>query len=232
MLWIGQDSWYFFRINLMLLRLSGLIRNSLQQTQGEESAKKNASALADQARLFDGDDHLFQREILSCQVYGEYGCGASTVWVAHHTNATIVSVDSSAEWIAKVELETKPFREKLHIDRVDLGEIAAWGYPTTYRHRSRFHDYVVSPWRHGIKPDLVLIDGRFRVASFLHSLLTAEPGTRLIFDDYNNRPHYHLVEEFCPVKEREGRQALFLVPDQLERPAIVAEEERFLYVRD
>jgi len=216
----------------MLSRLSGLIRNSLPQTQQKQFAKKNTPDLADQARLFDGDDHMFQREILSCQVYGEYGCGASTVWVAHHTAAKIVSVDSSAEWIAKVELETKSHREKLHIDRVDLGEIAAWGYPTTYRYRSRFHDYVASPWRHGVKPDLVLIDGRFRVACFLHSLSTAEPGSRLIFDDYNNRPHYHLVEEFCPVKEREGRQALFLVPDQLERPAIVAEGERFLYVRD
>jgi len=219
-------------MDLMLSRLSGLIRNSLPQTQQKQFAKKNTPDLADQARLFDGDDHMFQREILSCQVYGEYGCGASTVWVAHHTAAKIVSVDSSAEWIAKVELETKSHREKLHIDRVDLGEIAAWGYPTTYRYRSRFHDYVASPWRHGVKPDLVLIDGRFRVACFLHSLLTAEPGSRLIFDDYNNRPHYHLVEEFCPVKEREGRQALFLVPDQLERPAIVAEGERFLYVRD
>jgi len=222
----------FLRINLMLSRLSGLIRNSLPQTQQKQSAKRNIPALADQARLFDGDDHLFRREILSCQVYGEYGCGASTVWVAHHTNAKIVSVDSSAEWIAKVELETESYREKLHIDRVDLGEIAAWGYPTTYRYRSRFHDYVASPWRHGVKPDLVLIDGRFRVACFLHSLLTAEPGTRLIFDDYNNRPHYHLVEEFCPVKEREGRQALFLVPDQLDRSAIVVEAEHFLYVRD
>jgi hypothetical protein len=216
----------------MLSKLSGFIRKSLQQTQEKQSAKENPSNLADQTRLFDGDDHMFQREIQSCQVYGEYGCGASTVWVAHHTKARIMAVDSSAEWIAKVALETEIFRERLRIEEVDLGKIAAWGYPTTYRHRSRFHDYVVSPWRHGVKPDLVLIDGRFRVASFLHSLLTAEPGTRLIFDDYNNRPHYHLVEEFCPVKEREGRQALFLVPDQLERPAIVAEEERFLYVRD
>jgi len=219
-------------MDLMLSRLSGLIRNSLPQTQQKQFAKKNTPDLADQARLFDGDDHMFQREILSCQVYGEYGCGASTVWVAHHTAAKIVSVDSSAEWIAKVELENESYREKLHIDRVDLGEIAAWGYPTTYRYRSRFHDYVASPWRHGVKPDLVLIDGRFRVACFLHSLLTAEPGTRLIFDDYNNRPHYHLVEEFCPVKEREGRQALFLVPDQLDRSAIVVEAEHFLYVRD
>jgi hypothetical protein len=188
--------------------------------------------LADQGYLLDGDSHIFQREIQSCQVYGEYGCGASTVWVAHHTNARIMAVNSSAEWIAKVALETEIFREKLCIEEVDLGEIAAWGYPTTYRHRTRFRDYAASPWRHEVKPDLVLIDGRFRVACFLHSLPNAEPGTRLIFDDYNNRPHYHLVEEFCPAEERVCRQALFLVPNQLDRAAIVAEEERFLYVRD
>jgi len=216
----------------MLSNLSRFIRKSLQQTQEKQSVKENSPSLADQARLFDGDNHMFQREIPSCQVYGEYGCGASTVWVAHRTNARIMAVDSSAEWIAKVALETEIFRERLRIEEVNLDEIAAWGYPTTYRHRSRFRDYVASPWRHGVKPDLVLIDGRFRVACFLHSLLNAEPGTRIIFDDYNNRPHYHLVEEFCTVEEREGRQALFLVPDQLDRSAIVAEEEHFLYVRD
>ena len=155
-----------------------------------------------------------------------YGLGCS------HTNAKIMAVDSSAEWIAKVALETEIFRERIRIEEVDLGKIAAWGYPTTYRHRSRFRDYAASPWRHKVKPDLVLIDGRFRVACFLHSLLNAEPGTRIIFDDYNNRPHYHLMEEFCRAEEREGRQALFLVPDQLDRSAIVAEEEHFLYVRD
>lgn len=208
----------------MLTRISRFIRNKL--------LLNHSPKMADQLSLFDGSDHIFKREIRSCQVYGEYGCGVSTVWVAHHTDARIISVDSSAEWIAKVALETKMFRERLYIEQVDLGEIAAWGYPTTYLHRTRFRDYIASPWLHRFKPDLVLIDGRFRVASFLHSLVNAEPGTRLIFDDYNDRPHYHVAEEFCPVKEREGRQALFIVPDQLERPSIVAEEERFHYVRE
>jgi hypothetical protein len=48
---------------------------------------------------------------------------------------------------------------------------------------------VHSPWRRGaVKPDLVLIDGRFRLACFLHPLLAAAPGTPILFDDYTNRP--------------------------------------------
>jgi len=92
---------------------------------------------------------------------------------------------------------------------------------------------VHSPWQHGsVKPDLVLIDGRFRVACFLHSLLAAEPGTPILFDDYSNRPHYHLVEESYPIEQTEGRQALFRVPAELDREVIGRELEGFLMVRD
>jgi len=92
---------------------------------------------------------------------------------------------------------------------------------------------VHSPWRHGaVKPDLVLIDGRFRLACFFHSLLAAAPGTPILFDDYTNRPHYQLVEEFCPISETEGRQALFRVPAELDREAIGKELEMLTMVRD
>jgi hypothetical protein len=44
--------------------------------------------------------------------------------------------------------------------------------------------------QHGnVKPDLVLINSRFRLACFMHSLLAADPGTPLLFDDYTNRHH-------------------------------------------
>jgi len=43
--------------------------------------------------------------------------------------------------------------------------------------RLYFRDSMNSPWTQGsVKPDLVLIDVRFRVACFLHSLLVAEAG--------------------------------------------------------
>ena len=81
------------------------------------------------------------------------------------------------------------------------------------------------------KPDLALIDGRFRVACFLHSMLAAEAGTPLLFDEYTNRPRYHLVEEFCPIEQSEGRQELFRVPAELDREGIGRELEGFLMVR-
>ena len=183
--------------------------------------------------LFEGDDRLFRQELAACRVYGEYGCGSSTIWVAHHSNARILAVDSSPAWIAKVRKATADQSERISIKAIDLGELGDWGYPTTYRHRHHFRNYVHSPWQHGaVKPDLVLIDGRFRVACFLHSLLAAAPGTSILFDDYTNRPHYHLVEEFCPIEQTEGRQALFRVPEELDREAIGRELEGFLMVRD
>ena len=45
---------------------------------------------------------------------------------------------------------------------------------------------------------------------FLTSLKYAKTGTKIIFDDYFNRPEYHLVEEFVKPSEACGRQALFI----------------------
>lgn len=183
-------------------------------------------------RLFDGDSRIFKRELRRCRVYGEYGCGGSTLWVARHSSAAVLAVDSSAEWVENVRRETQEFSARIRMEWVGLGCLSDWGYPATYRYRWRFREYVAWPWCHPIKPDLVLIDGRFRVACFLECLLNAKPGTRLIFDDYQPRPHYHLVEEFCPLVDRDGRQALFVVPERLALSDIAAEKERFLYVRD
>jgi hypothetical protein len=49
--------------------------------------------------LFVGDDRLFSQELGACRIYGEYGCGSSTIWVAHHSNDRILAMDSSPAWI-------------------------------------------------------------------------------------------------------------------------------------
>ena len=53
-------------------------------------------------KLFDGDDSLFKDLLKNSKNYGEYGCGLSTEWVLNNTNANILSVDSSKEWIDKI----------------------------------------------------------------------------------------------------------------------------------
>ena len=92
--------------------------------------------------------------------------------MAHHSNARILAVDSSPAWFATMREATADQAERITIEAIDLGALGDWGYPTTYRHR--FRDFVHVHWQHGpVKPDLVLIDGRFRVACFLHTLLAS-----------------------------------------------------------
>ena len=101
--------------------------------------------------------------------------------------------------------------ERLHLCWVDVGKLAAWGHPESFEKRHNFPEYANWMWDQGAKPDLILIDGRFRIFCFLTSLLRACPRTLILFDDYSDRSVYHVVEEFLPVTDRCGRQALFEV---------------------
>jgi hypothetical protein len=106
------------------------------------------------------------------------------------------------------------------------------GRSLTYKRRDNFVQYVKSPWVRSATPDVVLIDGRCRVCCFFTSLLQATPGTIVVFDDYINRPHYHIVEELLVPFEWCGRQAIFSVPPDLDRQRALALADRFLYVTD
>lgn len=181
--------------------------------------------------LFRGDDGIFVEAVSACTVYGEYGCGASTIWCVNNTTVPIISVDSSAEWISRVRDHSER-RNGLKMVHVDLGELGDWGRPVAYGRRSAFSDYIAAPWSHDAKPDLILVDGRFRVACFLQSLVNANEGATILFDDYTERRHYHVVEEFVERVATCGTMAKFVVPTKLDRDAIVEEIKAFTYVMD
>ena len=185
--------------------------------------------------LFDGDDALFKSILVNTQLYGEFGCGASTKWVLSNTNAEVLAVDTSKHWIEEVTMALDAESERrarfLH---VDLGELGDWGRPKSYEKTSHFPMYTDWLWNQPRKPDTVLIDGRFRVCSFLTSLKYADEGTNIIFDDYTDRPHYHVVEKFLPRESACGRQCLFKVPSrsQIDFEDLESEIRNFRYVMD
>ena len=102
----------------------------------------------------------------------------------------------------------------------------------SYAKRANFRAHFWSPWTKRVRPDVVLVDGRFRLACFFTSLLKARSGASVIFDDYSDRPEYHIAEEFIKPAERFGRQARFVVPDVLPREAIASLLDKFEYVMD
>ena len=181
--------------------------------------------------LFDGDDRLFKQHILTVDIYGEYGVGESTIWTANNTQVSIISVDTSQAWIEKVKSNIK-LSNRVDIDWVDLGELGRWGRPLSYNKKEFIYDYIKSIWLKTNKPELILIDGRFRVCCFLYSLVQGSPGTKIIFDDYVNRPHYHIIEEFIKPAKIYGRQGLFVIPENLDYKNIEQTIPQFIYVMD
>ena len=174
--------------------------------------------------LFDGDDALFKKEVLNAYVYGEYGCGKSTKWILNNTSTKVISVDTSALWVKSVQNDNKKNNNRLNIHYSNLGEVGSWGRPKNFARQKFFSDYTDFVWNQADKPTVVLVDGRFRVCCFLTSLKFAEEGTRILFDDYTNRPYYHFVEKYVRRVRECGRQCLFIVPpksdidiDELER---------------
>ena len=180
--------------------------------------------------LFDGDDYLFKKYLKNSKIYFEYGVGQSTIWALENTECNIISVDTDKNWINKVNVSK--YKERIKINWVNLGELGDWGRPRTYKHRNHFIDYISNVWEYSIKADVILIDGRFRVACFLFSLLHAKKNSLIIFDDYINRSQYHVVEEVLKYYQKCGRQAIFKVPHMYNKELAQELLNNFKYVFD
>ena len=180
--------------------------------------------------LFDGDDKLFKLYLKDCNLYFEYGVGMSTRWVIENSNAHVIGVDTDKEWIDFVNIESDS--DRTNLIWVNLGDLTKWGRPNSYKRREYFIDYISGVWNFNEQADVILIDGRFRVGCFLYSLLHSKIGSILIFDDYFNRPWYHIIEEVISPNKRCGRQAVFKVPNVFDKKLAKDLLNKFLYVFD
>lgn len=143
----------------------------------------------------------------------EYGMGGSTAFAASLPGKTVLSVENARPFHDRMAdyFDRVPPRAKVVLHHVDVGPTRAWGFPADASGWPAFHAYPMSIWRHPdfVQPDLVLIDGRFRVGCFLATLFLSERPVTVLFDDYAKRGSYHLVEHYAPRVETVGRMARF-----------------------
>lgn len=157
------------------------------------------------------------------ECYLEYGTGGTTMRAQEIGVPNIVAVESDALWLEAVRYRSgrSATKSQCHFIYVDIGPTGEWSYPVSETHWKNFHHYALRAWElseeRAISPDLVLIDGRFRVACFLASLLFAKPGCRILIDDYSDRSHYASIEQFLEPEQRIDRSAEFIVPTDLPR---------------
>jgi hypothetical protein len=117
----------------------------------------------------------FSEYLSGVKVFLEYGCGSSTIYAAEHGVKKIISVDSDSNWVTAVKEKMTSLSCKAFIRHCNIGDVGSWGTPINNKSIHNFHQYPVIPWNiakdKNLIPELVLIDGRFRVASFLYSLI-------------------------------------------------------------
>lgn len=180
-------------------------------------------------RLFDGrDSRLFVDNAYKAKIYGEYGVGYSTLSIRELSNSIVVAAETNKEYLLKWKTKLS-LRENDDLIHINIGEIEGWGYPKDYSMKDSFIHYFESIWKSNEKPDFVLIDGRFRVACFLTSLLLSDPGTKILFDDYN-RAYYHVIEDIIEPIDKTETQALFVRPEKIDADKIIALRDSFSMV--
>ena len=131
----------------------------------------------------------------SSNYFLEYGSGGSTV-LAFQLGKPLISIDSDIP--------------------VDIGLTGRWGtpffkWPTRSRLR-KWRNYPNAPWQimESEVPDLIMIDGRFRVCCALTTIKKmSHENYMMLIDDYAARPNYHVVERFAELEKMVGRMAVF-----------------------
>lgn len=153
----------------------------------------------------------FRRELARARSYVEFGSGGSTVLV-DRAGIPAISVENDRFYARAVA--TRLGQGAVRQIVVPMGLTREWGFPLLPSQRAAWR-YVSAPWDQiGTFPDLVLVDGRYRVACALESARRAHvagASAVLMFDDYAPRQHYFAVEDYLGKPEMDGRAALFRI---------------------
>lgn len=186
-------------------------------------ARKGAPEIPDAPHLPPSSRERLEALLGGADCYLEYGTGGSTMLAARVGVPLSYCVESDAAWLTAVEhrLRAVEHRGRVVLLHADIGPTGEWGFPLATPPGTAAADYALDAWRRmredGVTPDFVLVDGRYRVACCLASLLHARPGTPILFDDYLDRPHYEVVEEVVAPLRSHDRLMEFVVPETLDR---------------
>lgn len=145
--------------------------------------------------------------------YLEYGAGSSTLAALRHPGLAVTSVESDRTLVRAVRAAARGIGGAAErLDARDRGWPVSreWGYPMAGDPIEQGRRYVEGA--DDVDPDLVLIDGRFRVACFLHTISRLRRPAVILWDDYRWRRHYHVVEAYVRPERTVDRLAVFALP--------------------
>src|SRR5262249_49162244 len=106
-----------------------------------------------------------------------------------------------------------------------------WGRPRSKVFLAKWPAYASAPWSgyRRVIPDLVLVDGRFRVACIALAVLNSRSDTVIAVHDFWDRPWYHVCLPLLEIIAREGRLGVFNPREPISREEAMRIYKRFRF---
>ncbi len=156
----------------------------------------------------DLENKFFEKKLLNSKLYLEYGSGSSTL-LADRNNIIYYSIESDKIFYKnlKEKLKSKNYFLK------DFGIVSKGSRPILFTYRKFFikkraqkyaEDILCYFKKENLIPDLILIDGRYRVlcALFVYKFLNEKKcSSTIIIDDYKKRPYLHVLEDLFHIEK-------------------------------
>jgi hypothetical protein len=129
----------------------------------------------------------------------------------------ITSVESDATFFHNLasnsQIRNAILEKRLFPMLVNIGETKEWGYPVDDSRKEYYPQYSLECFAMDKRYDLVLVDGRFRVACILQACLHLASGAIILCHDFWNRVEYHIVLPYLRVVDKVDTLAVFEILD-------------------
>jgi hypothetical protein len=143
--------------------------------------------------------------------YLEFGCGGTTLFALERGVARCCSVENDPAWVEKLrahpDLARAEAEGRLVFHLVEMGPLMNWGVPANASAMPQWPAYYLGAWPLAEPgPEVVLIDGRFRVACAMAALALCPPSTAIFLHDFFEgnpmRRNYPRILEVAEIVER------------------------------
>jgi hypothetical protein len=159
-------------------------------------------------RMSPGEIALLESALDLAELYLEFGSGGTTLTAARKPHLRCFSVEADKQWVGRlmecVEIQAAVEEGRLDLFHVDIGPVGMWSLPIDKAADLAWGNYYISVWQHlPSAPDLVLVDGRFRLACCIMAFLACPPETKVLLHDFGSRgrkrANYRLAAELAEV---------------------------------
>lgn len=184
--------------------------------------------------LSENEKNFLISQIKNTKNYLEFGAGGSTFLALKETKAKkITSVESDEKWIEHLKNWkeiTDNINNRLKFIHVNIGKTGDWGVPIEDNKKHLFSNYSSAPFEQSSNYDVGFVDGRFRVACALKTILNCDKSCKILMHDFTNRPQYHCILQFLDIVDTVETMALFKIKDNYDKIKLSEMVEKYNYI--